>query len=430
MTWQDRLLDTQFTITTGDGTTWTPKWLPQGKSIEYNNSIYDYPQLPGSFVDRREVKGGKYTFVIMFEGQDNIDEGEAFERSARDNRSWRITHPYYGNLTVQPVRLTIDNSGYNVYKIKVECIETLTTDQSATRITTDAEISTLKTSIDNTIEISYETDIVTPTVEDVSNLQDTVTLWDQIQSNILTAQEDLANFKRQVSIVVGQVNNAINDIESAIRGVTDLINYPFRVLQSVQSRFNALEEAFNTLVNNVTAGATLDSVSSHDKIHYMATAGAILSTASLISIVQPEPTEAQDPDVDLYDIRDDYPSRTTILSQIESINTMYTTYITTLDTLTTDRGDDTDSFIPSPELIFQLQQIVTTTVRNLEQQIFGVAQERVVTLEEDSDVINITHRFLGLDSEDENINTIINVNGLSLNDTLVVRKGRTIRYYI
>jgi hypothetical protein len=45
-------------------------------------------------------------------------------------------------------------------------------------------------------------------------------------------------------------------------------------------------------------------------------------------------------------------------------------------------------------------------------------------------VINITHRFYGLDLADENITRIIDSNNIGINEILEVKKGRKIVYYV
>ena len=60
---------------------------------------------------------------------------------------------------------------------------------------------------------------------------------------------------------------------------------------------------------------------------------------------------------------------------------------------------------------------------------FDARQERSVILEKDSNLIVLTHRFLGLAS-DENLQTFKRINKIGLSETYRIKKGRLITYYI
>ena len=410
--------------------------MPRGFGVDYNNSIYDYPLLRGSFVDRREVKGDKYTIDIMFDGDNAIVDGETFVENSKDPRPWTIEHPYYGTLRIQPVRLRIDNSTYNVYKITIQCIETLETDQPRPVVDIPGRLNELKQATDVAIVENYVTLTEVPNSEDVQNMSMAVATWDRIESAAIRSQDTLSVFKQEVSRATGFVSNLIQNATSAINSVNALINFPFRVADNLQARFNALEEAYNSVKGNVIQSAELGAVSQRDRVFFEALGASVVSTAALISIVEPDPTEVDESlattevEETPYSLRDDYPSRQSLLNQIERIQDLYRDYIVTLDSITTDRADEPDSFTPNDDVIFNLTQLVVFSMRDLEAQIFETAQEREFVLTDDTDIINVTHRFIGLDSEDRNIDRMIEINGFSVNDMLELRKGRTVRYYV
>jgi len=108
---------------------------------------------------------------------------------------------------------------------------------------------------------------------------------------------------------------------------------------------------------------------------------------------------------------------------------LYNQLIETLDLFTTARADALESFFANDELMRDLDNLIVTTVRNLESSIFESLQERSITLTNDSDIINLAHRLYGSDDADANIDKLIETNSLSLNDNLEIKKGRKILYY-
>jgi hypothetical protein len=69
-------------------------------------------------------------------------------------------------------------------------------------------------------------------------------------------------------------------------------------------------------------------------------------------------------------------------------------------------------------------------MRRLYRIAFEAKQEREYILDEDSNIILLTHKFYEMDSEDRNINNFIETNNIGLNEILNIQKGRKIVYYV
>ncbi len=104
--------------------------------------------------------------------------------------------------------------------------------------------------------------------------------------------------------------------------------------------------------------------------------------------------------------------------------------IETLERLQTDRPDDQEAFTADDTTARLVQEAFGIAQANLFDQAFNARQERILQLEQDDNAVRLTHRFYGMDANDENLNFFINSNGLSLNELLQVKKGRQIRYYV
>ena len=60
---------------------------------------------------------------------------------------------------------------------------------------------------------------------------------------------------------------------------------------------------------------------------------------------------------------------------------------------------------------------------------FDARQERNFELTEDSNLILLTHKFMGL-ANDENLETFREINGIKNKELFKVKKGRVIKYFI
>ena len=74
--------------------------------------------------------------------------------------------------------------------------------------------------------------------------------------------------------------------------------------------------------------------------------------------------------------------------------------------------------------------LVSFTSKNLFLLSFDARQERLYELTEDSNLIVLTHRFLGLDADDANIESFRKINDIKNDELYRVRKGRTIKYFV
>lgn len=128
MSWLDRIQN-NFTITTGDGKVYTPNWISATKDLEWNVSEFDFPSIDGTLVSKKKKRGNRYNTELYFQGETHLDTATAFEQSATiSNKSWTISHPLYGQISIQMPSIRMDNTQMNVTKISGVMIETILED--------------------------------------------------------------------------------------------------------------------------------------------------------------------------------------------------------------------------------------------------------------------------------------------------------------
>ncbi len=410
MSWLDKLNNVEFTIVTGDGEIYTPKWKNATKELEFNISEFNFVDVDGSLIVRRSAKGRVFPLEFYFDGANAVDTGNKFEISARNINRWTLKHPFYGNIKCQPVKLTQDNTSYNVSKFTVEVIETLTEGYPKPIALPEDEVLDRSAAVNelqaSAFEINGEFD--RNDLEAVTNQQAA------IFTGIIENPDELVEFKAHVDNALNTITNVNSSALDVIRSMQAYIAYPARVAQTVQARYNTFKEALDSLVATISGVASnIRNISS--KNEFEAVGGALIAAAQVAVTTG---------------IDEDYKTKESVLAQVENLQADFESYLSILDENQTDRADAPDSYLPNFDALNALNELYGLSTSNLFAIAFGAQQTRVYINEKDSNVVLLTHKFMGLDQNDENIQRFIDVNNIQLNELLIVKKGREIIYYI
>lgn len=407
MSWVNAI-QTDYTITTGDGKEYKVLWKPGTKSIEFNTSTFEFPNLQGTLVQRGEAKGRIFSLEIYFAGEDNLEKSEAFDISSRDKRPWNVLHPFYGNIVCVPSGLTFDDTQLNVSKITGTLLETITQDNPKNVVVPADKITQAHEDLKVTFAESFVTDIPEPGTSDKNTMtENTLSVYNQVKnkiSNTLDAEEYFNAFNEANTAILDATDFPLESITK----MQSIINQPFQFADSVKNRVNMLVSQFNRLRESVET-----ITGRNDKKIYENNAGVSISTIAITAVTNP-----------------DYTNRNQVLEIIDILNDAYDNYIEDIDSLQSDNGGDPESYIPDATSLRALNDIVNFTLSNLYDIALDSKQERTVILEEDSNVILLAHRFYGLQADDSTIDQLINNNEIGINELLGIRKGRRIIFYI
>ena len=403
MSWVD-LVQNEFIIVTGDGREYRPLSKNWQKSTEYNISEFNFVNVSGTFVDKKRPKGRRFPLEIYFQGEDHLDDAGRFEESAKDTRPWKVSHPYYGNLTVHASSLTFDNREHNLTKITGVMLETITNEGSTEVEDIPERLQEMKVNTDVQLASIVEVD---PLVQ--NQLTDNATTLYNEGSKSVTGADGNTYFN-----AFNEANTAILSATSeplaAMRKVQSLINAPFNFEASVESRFDVFQSQFEQLTSTLT-----NAFSPKQKKAYEANAGTLIGSMAVTS-VNPEGGE--------------YESQMQALFIADELSNTYSTYQATLDNIQSETGGSTESYIPSQEAQTELANLVVEAIAGVLQIALNSQQERILILNYDSDIINLTHQFYGLDEADENMERLINTNSWGLNQMLEVRANTPVIYYV
>ena len=406
MSWIERVKN-EFIITCGEGSVFKPKWVNAVKTREYNVTQFNFPEVSGTLVKRNQPKGRKYGIEIYFEGDDNIDVSTAFELAADDPRPWVISHPYYDRIVVQPLSLNFDNTKYNSTKITGTLVETIVDTNPKTTIDAIDKIIADQANLNVVFEESYEND-VSPLIDDVNQMNKNNNALFLEGEKIITDTVDFENYFNAFNSANSAILNATNEPLTAIRTLQSVVNAPALFAIGIESRINTIKTQLDDLVKS-NSGVKEKSL----KKLFENNSGILVSSMCLALVT---------------DIK--YSHRNQVINLIEGLVDDYNDYLLQLDTIQSKNANSPESYIPDFKSQLLLNDLVNFTVSNLFEIAINSRQERSIILESDSNIINVAHRFYGLDLQDSTIEELISTNDFGLNEYLGLKKGRKIVYFV
>lgn len=407
MSWTDSI-ENKFIIETGDGIEFFPSWLNAVKSKEWNISDFEFIDVAGTLVKRGRPKGRKYELEIYFQGDDHLVDSQAFEESADDPRPWKITHPYYGVILCQPLSLKFDNSVHNITKITGPIMETIEeTNPKISYNYVDRITEKHQLTLDN-YAASFSVDIAKMNSVDINRFQSTISSIKEKTKKSIIDTADFQSYLNSFSTANAALNDIFTDTLDGIQLVQSLINAPALFADSVENRIAVIETQFEFLMSSVN-----NIVSLGDKLIFSNNIGNTMAAMSLAAVTNP-----------------DYTRRIDVAKVIDKLISRHDQVIVELDGLQSDNGGNPESFIPDAGSIQALSDLVSLTISQLYTIALNSKQERVIALDKDTNVIEVTHRLYGLDEADENMTKLIDDNDIGINELLGLNVNREIVYYI
>lgn len=404
MIWQDRIDNIEFTIITGDGQVYTPLWKNGQTEVEYNTSVFDFINVPGSLIERRLPKSKKYPLVFWFEGEDNITTAEAFQRSAEDSRPWKVTHPFYGEITGQPLSLSRNDVDYNITEVNVDFWETVTEDYPRSTTSITDNVRELQTTVLDESGISYANTGVLQS-EDIQKNNDSITDLSANFESIQTS-ETKPEYENAVSSARSSNGNLLSNPLQAISGIQRLISLPSTYEQRVETRLGLYLAAYRDLNTDFESVA--------DKLYFESQGAAILASYANAAVNT---------------IAGDYRLRSEVERAVSDLANTYEAYMRVVDGAQVQIFDVQNAWMPNADVQVSLFNIVSFVVSSLFRFAFDAMQERTFVTPVDTNLFLMAHRFGGLDANDDNLQQFRDINNIKLNALFKIKKDTELKYF-
>jgi hypothetical protein len=406
MSWIERIKN-KISITCADGKVYQPEWINASKQLEWHTSEFDFPELDGTFVNKKRRRGTRYNLELFFQGEFHLDTSAAFEKSLNARGPILIQHPFYGILTVQAPMFLVDNSGLNVSKWTGTVIETIVETNPKINVDPVDSIRVQKIYAD---ELFAKALLLPPNTTDINTMLYNNERNYKLTIPLLTVPAEVNQYNNLFNVANSAVNVATASPLLAMRTTIAMLTAPARFTISVKNRIDLLNRQFLNLRSTVS-GLTNPA----SKQIYQNLAGSIITSMCYASSIPGA---------------GDYRSSPAVIDIIETIIEAFNNYVIDLDLLQTLNGGTPSSYIPNADSLIALNQLLNLAISNLFLISLASRNERFIITEADTNIIILTHRFYGLDNSDNNMNELIANNNIGLYELIQIKKGRKIVYYI
>jgi hypothetical protein len=318
-------------------------------------------------------------------------------------------HPYYGSIFVQPVTIAFNNQSFNVTQLIIEVIETILEDAPRAIVDRVSDIQNRAQVVDDNINSTFSNSITVNAAAATQAVQYNDAAFSSASGDIPN-QVDSDVYFNAYKLANSTLVSATSTPLQKIRAINSWLQSPFLFQQSVLSRVAIFEAQIGQLNASV-----LSLTNPNSKRIYEVYLSSLLVGLGLTSI-NPQ--------------QNDYTTRGQVVEIIEKILTQYNTFVLNLDSIQTLTGSTPTSYIPDANILTSLSGFIKFITANLLLIASDARQEVTLLLEEDSNAILLTHRFYGLDQQDENLQLFLDTNNIGSKELFKIEKGRLITYLI
>ena len=389
MSWKDNIENIELTIITGDNEIFKPLYTTSSQDIEFNVSEFNFIELEGTLVTRKKVKSQKIPLNIIFQGDDHIDIAEKFLQSSKDPRYWTITHPVIGEIYGHPASINKINDDLNTVVFNIDFWETILPGQIKSAKVYPLELIESK----NFELIEFGSLNLIPYQK-----PELKSLVAKIQSryDVLIDKTNIDKYKGFIADAMSGIDKLLSEPQKAIRNISNLIQFPAYIQGAIKIRVNIVKAILDDILE----------ILPKNKMVYSIFGGAVVAAISQIIL---KPGENY------------FITRSQVREQFNILSETYDLFLNEVDD-----GNFQQDF----QEAITLNEIVINTLYYLYDVSFDAKQERFDIVESDTNLILLTHKYMGLDFEDKNLNTFRELNGIKNKNLFIVKKGRKITYLV
>jgi prophage DNA circulation protein len=431
MSWQDRITEAIYTSPSGQEFVGT--FEDVSKTLSKKSTPFDFPDVPGTYVQDLGPRGRRYPLKWIFWGDDYDIEAERFDNALEEKGAGQLLHPLYpGILNVVPIgditRVDALKTAGNQAVYNIEFWETI-------------EIVFPISELSAKNSINFEIDAFSISAAESFSDSLSAIKSSEIAGLIESAQAGLRKVKRVMAKIAAtteainrQFTDAVDIIENSIDtlvGTPTLLAAQMIQLTRLPSQaaasIGAKLDSYATLIASFTEGPDNQfSPSAVDSQPGNAfSVSDMLASASVISSIEST-------------ISDDaiFNTRAATIEAIEALTANFDNYIAWSDInrdalsadLSLNREPGTNDLIDTGEHYQNLQNALGIASGRLTEIVFTALQERSVVLDRARSIYDFAAEFYG--EIDPKIDFIIESNKLTGAEILELPKDRKMLYYV
>ena len=419
--WRGRLKKS-ITFNSPDNDFFEAAWAGNDIEAQKRVALYQYPYVNGTVVQDMGANGLLYPLTLYFVRDDHDTDAQKFLAALSQKGSWRVIHPVYGTLKLQPISatLTADPTGSaGVSKVETQWVEPLEQDAPVSTAALGASVLAQAGIVNAGIsgQLVAGIDLSDPEAAAAAAATGTAGLGNFNSSWLGRVSQGAAGLQAQITTAfsgaMAAINAPIMDVQNAAANIIALVEMPFTIGQSLMATVTNYGNMITTAIASITPGADASSRNV-----------ALMSEIFLVSALVGGTIAA---------VATPPGSRAEAVTAIKTVNAQLTTITPALDgTQAASAGNTADTQYFSNSAAYpDIALLIGAYNRYLQALLFDLKVAKRFTLPIPRAPIEIAiTEYGGLGDGDVNLDLIIAGNGLHGNDILWLPAGREVVVYV
>lgn len=414
MSWQDRVREAAYTSPSGARTTFFYEDVRE--QIEKRTSAFEFPDADGTYVQDLGKSGRRHPMRAIFWGDNYDSEASGFMDSLGEAGVGKLEHPIYGVIDCVPFgaisrrdRLT---TGANEATIEVTFWETIDLIYPTPQTDPGSQVLQAVSEFNEAVSEEFNENIDVEQAAQRSVVRSRYQTFLDATSSVLRSIADTQdNVRRQFDAIESSINQSIDiligePLTLAFQ-TTQLIQSPARALTTIVDRLEAYADLTNSIISGDGASVPADPTHDEENEFYLRDLYAeTYATGSVVSVVNNQ-----------------FETKTGALEAAEFL-------LGQLDTIVEWRDGNYEN-LDTPDTgtsYQQLQEAIALAAGFLVEISFTLKQERRIVLDRARTIVDLAAELYG--SVDDQLDFLINTNGLSGSEIIELPAGREIVYYV
>lgn len=457
MAWNDEIQEAAYNSPSGKRQTFIYENV--SRETDLKTASFVFPELDGALIQSLGLGGRTFPLKCIFSGANCNKEADSFEKLLEERGHGILEHPVYGKINVVPtgkIKRT-DNilDGANESSVEVTFSETLVDkEESTSEVATVDKLDAAMDEYENSATANFSNNIYTDSIEDKMQLQSVMKAnADSTFKGIEKMTKNAPKNKKRGSLLQWFnsakkfINSIIDNIDKigtyaneVARTMIKMIRYPSKIATDALSKLTGYQLMIKDIANNVKAdpfgtkavtnqwaATTLAWGSMVAALSYgvakTAAEQSVNQSASASSSENTASSSDDDFDFSDNDSNGGFKSRADVLetaAQIAATFAEYSAYI--------DSQNKKNAFVDTGETYEKLLNVVTYSLRSLEETAFNLPVTRIITLDRDRQLFELLTELYGKDGFNRQ-DQFINDNKLTADEIVLIPMGREVRYY-
>ena len=449
MAWNDEIQEAAYNSPSGKRQTFIYENV--SRETDLKTASFVFPELDGALIQSLGLGGRTFPLKCIFSGASCNKEADSFEKLLSERGHGILEHPVYGKINVVPtgkIKRT-DNilDGANESSVEVTFSETLVDkEEPSSEVATADKLNAAMDEYENSAAADFAGNIYTDSIEDKMQLQVVMksnanSTFKGVEKMIKAAPKNKKrtnlfqwydSAKRFINSIIDNVDKIGTFANEVATTTIKMIRLPSQITSDAFSKLAGYQLMIRDIANNVKAdpfgtkavtnqwaATTLAWGSMIAALSY-----GVANTAAEQSTNQgtSNPTE-DDSDYSDGNTGGSFASRSDVLETAAQIAASFAEYSAYIDS-----QNRKNAFVDTGETYEKLLNVVTYSLRSLEETSFNLPVTRIIRLDRDRQLFELLAELYGKDGFNRQ-DQFINDNKLTADEIVLIPMGREVRYY-